>query len=80
MYNPITKKFVISRDVKFMEDKSWNEIADGTCHKPFVVFDEAPTTNIPRLQVQRSSSSCSDSNQTFDSDSDSDKNQRMRSV
>lgn len=47
-----------------MEDKSWNKIADGTCHNPFVVFDEAPITNIPRSQVQSSSSSSSD----FDSD------------
>ena len=82
MYNPITKKFVISRDVKFMEDKSWNEIADGTCHNPFVVFDEAPTTNLPRLQVQTESSpsSSSDSDKTSGSDFDFDKNQRMRSL
>ena len=72
MYNPIAKKFVISRDVKFMEDKSWNEIVDSTCHNPFVVFDETPTTDLQRLQVQSSSSS--------GSDSDSNKNQRMRSL
>jgi hypothetical protein len=24
MYNPITKKLIVSRDVKFQEDKSWD--------------------------------------------------------
>jgi len=32
-YNPITKKFLVSRDVKFLENKSWseqeNEIVDS---------------------------------------------------
>ena len=82
MYNPITNKFVISRDIMFMEDKSWNEIANGTCHNPFVVFDEAPTTNLPRLQVQTESISQfgTDSDKTYGSASDSDKNQRMISL
>ena len=40
LYNPITNNFFISRDAKFMEDMSWNEMENGTCHNPFVVLDE----------------------------------------
>ena len=40
LFNPITKKFVVSRDVKFLEDKSWNEMENNTCPNPFIKLDE----------------------------------------
>ena len=51
LFNPITKKFVVSREVKFLEDKSWNEMENNTCPDPFILLDEhqVPATSIPRL-------------------------------
>ena len=67
-YNPITKKFLVSRDVKFMEDKSWNGMENNTSHNPFLELDEhqAPTTHLPRLQVQNEISFSSHSDLDFD--------------
>ena len=57
-----------------MEDESWNGLENNTSHNPFIELDEhqAPTTHLPRLQVQneRSSSSHNDSSSHSDSDSD----------
>jgi hypothetical protein len=95
LYNPITKKFLVSRDVKFMEDKSWDEMENNTSleldeHQARAKKDEhqESITFLPRLQVQNESSSSShnDSSSHSDSssshsDSDSGHNyQRMRSL
>ena len=80
LYNPITKKFLVSRDVKFMEDKSWDEMENNTSHNPSLELDEhqAPTkldeheesiTRLPRLQVQNESSSLSHNDSSSRSDS-----------
>ena len=59
LFNPITKKFVVSQDVKFLEDKSWNEMENNTCPNPFILLYEhqAPATSTPRLQVEDKTSS-----------------------
>ena len=46
LYNPITKKFIISKDVKFFENKSWFDHVDETSNQPFY------PPQSPRLQVQ----------------------------
>ena len=57
-----------------MEDKSWDGMENNTTHNPFIELDEhqAPTTHLPRLQVQNESSSSSHSDSSSQSDSDSD--------
>jgi hypothetical protein len=92
LYNLVTKKFLVSRDFKFMEDKSWYEMENNTSHNPSLELDEhqAPTkldehqesiTRLPRLQVQNESSSSSHNDSSSQSDLDSDHNhQRMRSL
>ena len=64
LYNRVTKKFLVSRDVKLIEDKSWNGMENITSHNPFIKLDEheAPTMHLPRLQVQIASSSSSHCN------------------
>jgi len=67
----------VSRDVKFMEDKSWDETKNNTSHNPSLDLDEhqaptkldehqVPITHLPRLQVQNESNSSSHSNSDFD--------------
>ena len=65
LYNPITKKEIISRDVKFIKDQSWNDQVDGTnrnqqfphAFKPMENSKYQETTQrFPRLQVQGKSS------------------------
>jgi hypothetical protein len=36
LYNPVTKKYLVSRDVKFMEDKSWDKTENNTSHNPYI--------------------------------------------
>lgn len=61
LYNPIMKKEIISRDVKFLEDKSWNNKVDAiNQNQPFPhAFEPAENSEqqesmqrFPRLQVQ----------------------------
>ena len=73
LYNPISNKFVTSRDVKFIEDHSWHEKEHS--HNPSVVVDQAPISHLPRMQVQAENSSSS----TTDSDSDHTP-QKMKSL
>lgn len=42
LYNPVTKKFVMSRDVKFLENKSWSDQENETLNgpNPLQLFDE----------------------------------------
>jgi hypothetical protein len=92
LYNHVTKKFLVSRYVKFMEDKSWDEMENNSSHNPSLELDEhqAPTkldehqesiTHLARLQVQNESSSSSHNDSSSHSDSDSGHNhQRMKSL
>jgi hypothetical protein len=92
LYNLVTKKFLVSRDLKFMEDKSWDEMEKNTSHNPSLELDEhqvptkldehqEPITCLPSLQVQNESSSSSHNDSSSHSDSDFDHNhQRMRSL
>lgn len=54
LYNPDTKKFLISKDVKFLEDKSWNEQETSNGQTPFFTMDEQQELEVRllRLQVQ----------------------------
>ena len=60
-FNPITKRLVVSRDVQFLEDKSWNEMEDNTRPNPSILLDEhqASSTSTPGFQVQDKTSSSS---------------------
>ena len=53
LYNPYTKKFLISKDVKSLEDKSWNEEETSNGKTPILTIDEQQEfeVKIPRLQV-----------------------------
>jgi hypothetical protein len=63
LYNPITKKLILSRDVKFLENQFWNdsEIQQMDNQNPLLPSSEnaensrqqVPQTILPRLQVQR---------------------------
>lgn len=57
LYNPKTKKTIVSRDVKCLEDKSWYEQANGTTHSQLTWHSFEPTNvdqpreRPPRLEV-----------------------------
>ena len=57
LYSPITKKKIVSRDVKFIEDKSWYEQDNGTTQgqptpHSFELQDvDQPRERLPRLEV-----------------------------
>jgi hypothetical protein len=63
LYNPITKKLILSRDVKFMENQFWNDSENQQMdsQNPLQPSYEnvensehkVPQTILPRLQVQR---------------------------
>ena len=51
LYNPVTKKLVVSRDVKFIEDKCWSDPSDIQ-HEERSYQPDLPI-RIPRLEVQQ---------------------------
>jgi hypothetical protein len=63
LYNPITKKLILSRDVKFREKQLWNDSENQQMdsQNPLLPSSEnaensgqqVPQTTLPRLQVQR---------------------------
>jgi hypothetical protein len=63
LYNPITKKLILSRDVKFLENQFWNDSENQQMNSqnPLLPSSEnaensgqqVPQTILPRLQVQR---------------------------
>jgi hypothetical protein len=63
LYNPITKKLILSRDVQFMENQFWNDSENQhmDSQNPLLPSSEnaenseqpVPQTILPRLQVQR---------------------------
>ena len=54
MYNPITKKTIVSRDVKFLEDKSWYEQDNGTTQgQPTPHSFESANVDQPREILSR---------------------------
>jgi hypothetical protein len=63
LYNPITKKLILSRDVKFLENQFWNDSKNQQMdsQNPLLPSSEnaensrqqVPQTILPRLQVQR---------------------------
>jgi hypothetical protein len=95
LYNPITKKLIVSRDVKFQEDKSWdNQTSEMIVdHIPSIQEDkqveatgqQASPPRLPRLQVQgqgeqtEHSSSSSSSNDS-DPTIENLRNQKTRSL
>jgi hypothetical protein len=62
LYNPITKKLILSRDVQFLENEFWNdsETQQVDSQNPLLPCSEnienseqqVPQTSLPRLQVQ----------------------------
>jgi transposase InsO family protein len=90
LYNPISKKLILSRDVKFLENQFWNESENQQMdsQNPLLPSSEntensgqqVPQPALPRLQVQRrSENSQDDSTSSRDSSSDI-QNQRTRSL
>jgi hypothetical protein len=90
LYNPISKKLILNRDVKFLENRFWNEFKkqpmDG--QNPLLPSPEKaensgqpiPQPSLPRLQVQGQSETSQD-NSTSSRDSSSElPNQRTRSL
>ena len=78
IYNPVTKKFVLSRDVKFFENKSWSNQVDEASNQSF--YPPQPS----RLQVEEEpyhyeNGTSSNSESTSDLTSLKD-NQKTRSV
>jgi hypothetical protein len=53
LFNPITEKFIISRDVKFQEDRAWDD-------KVTSIFVPLADTNEPVIEEQQISSSTPD--------------------
>ena len=45
LFNLIPKKFIVSRNVKFLEEKSWNEMEKNTFPNPFIVRQTSSTYN-----------------------------------
>lgn len=61
LYNPVTKKFLVSRDVNFLEDKAWEDQLTGESspqgpfpHRDTLAEPTAHQTQprLPRLEVQ----------------------------
>eukprot|EP00253_Pinus_taeda_P017055 PITA_17055 len=55
LYNPSTKKLIVSRDVQFIEDEAWDGSLEGTVNVKTIVSheeeQERTTTNNPSLVV-----------------------------
>jgi len=60
IYNPVTKKVVVSRDVKFMEDKCWSDLVNASTYSLHVGSFDLPTLPLYLLilQVQQQEDSC----------------------
>jgi len=78
LYNPISKKFIISRDVKFFENKSWFDHVDETSNQIFY------PPQSPRLQVQEqpanSENGTSSSTDSASDQTSSEEGQKTRSI
>jgi transposase InsO family protein len=63
LYNPITKKLILNRDAKFLENQFWNDSENQQMDSQNPLLpssenvensrQEVPQTTLPRLQVQR---------------------------
>jgi hypothetical protein len=63
LYNPITKKLILSKDVKFLENQFWNDSENQQMDSQNLLLSssenaknseqQVPQTILPRLQVQR---------------------------
>ena len=78
LYNIDTKKFLISRYVKFLEDKSWHEQETSNGKTPTFTIDEQQESEvkIPRLQVQGREAA----EQHASSDEEGSETHKMRSL
>ena len=90
LYNPITKKLILSRDVQFLENQFWNDSENQQMdsQNPLLPSSEnaensgqqVPQTILPRLQVQRQLENSQD-NSTSSRESFSEAhNQRTQSL
>jgi hypothetical protein len=90
LYNPITKKLILSRDVKFLENQFWNDSENQQMdsQNPLLpsfentenLEQQVPHTILSRLQVQRQPENSQD-NSTSNRESFSEpQNQRTRSL
>jgi len=94
LYNPITKKLIVSRDVKFQEDKSWDNQTSEILvdHIPSIQEDkqveatgqQASPPRLPRLQVQGQGEQTEHSSSSSINDSNPTianlRNQKIRSL
>jgi len=73
LYNPVTKKVVVRRDVKFMEDKCWSDSVNASTDSPQAINFKLPTLpfSLPRLQVQQREELPSDNYSSYSSSRDS---------
>jgi len=55
LYNTVTKRVVVSRDVKFIEVNCWSDLVNTLADSPQAVSFDLPALplSLPRLQVQQ---------------------------
>jgi hypothetical protein len=53
LYDPISHKIIVSRDVVFEEDKSWDWIRDMRKTSKSILSGKMTKINLPLLQVQK---------------------------
>jgi hypothetical protein len=90
IYNPISKKLILNRDVKFLENQFWNESENQQMDSQNPLLpsyenkensgQQVPQTALPRLQVQRRSENSQDDSTSSRDSSYDIQNQRTRSL
>jgi hypothetical protein len=90
LYNPITKKLILNRDVKFLENQFWNDSENQQMDilNPLLPSSEntenseqqVPQTILPRLQVQRQPENSQDNSTSSRESFSKTQNQRTRSL
>jgi transposase InsO family protein len=90
LYNPITKKLILSRDVQFLENQFWNDSENQQVdsQNPLLPSSEntenseqqVPQTSLPRLQVQGQPDNSQDNSTSSRESFSEPQNQRTRSL
>jgi hypothetical protein len=90
LYTPITKKLILSRDVKFLENQFWNDSENQQMDIQNLLLpssentenseQQVPQTILPRLQVQRQPENSQDNSTSSRESFSEPHNQRTRSL
>jgi hypothetical protein len=90
LYNPISKKLILNRDVKFLENQFWNDSKNQQMdsQNPLLPSSEneenseqqVPQTILPRLQIQRQPENSQDNSTSSRESFSEPQNQRTRSL